>query len=579
MKQSRLINNIVGGSYETDERFAGCAVSQNLFAESVEDASNGHYYTTALRSVEGERIVLEDFVLKDTEGQGCRGVFTASDDSIFASFGDCIYRIRKNKANGSYHPQLIYTEPFPTIGRVVFCETGGINSHVCWVNGSSTVCAYPLSPEKAEGLGVSIPLMFSTPLRQYKTADEVMNDTNEHVAPRHICSLNGSLIIDDPKSDTWYYTDAYILGGTSYTREIYDLDKDGNVQYVKDSNYKVKTRTVKLTDFDPSSGTSYLWLDRYSKPNFNTAEYSADNITSMAVVGDRLAVFGSRSIQTYTQTISTDAQGFSSMVFSSTNSNVRDTGCTAVDSVEVVGGKAVFLGVSVSGEVAVMVSAGAEPSRISTNAIEREIEGIDVTDAFAFTYSGKGHQFYGITFPRIDKTFVYDFATRQWHNRTTNDGKGHTHAWWARYATACQGEVLVCGRGVGKVAVLDRSKYDDYLGNPIVKVRTAPVLTSDYSPFMVNDIMLLWNNGTTKDVTNENGAQNPVVMLEVSRDGGNTFEGERWAYGGKTGQYGYRTIWYGIGAGNMFVFRFTISDRVNVVITGAKISHTALSAF
>lgn len=579
MKQSRLINNIVGGSYETDERFAGCAVSQNLFAESVEEASNGHYYTTALRSVEGERVVLEDFVYRDTYGQGCRGIFSASDDRVYAAFGDCVYRIEKNSISGKYVPTLIYTYEVPSIGNVCFCETGGINSHVCWADGSASVKAYPLDPDKAIGLGFRPPFVFYTPLRQYKTADEVMNDTNEHVAPSHICSLNGSLIIDDPKSDTWYFTDAYILGGTSYTREIYDLDAKGNVQYEAGSNYKVKTKTVRLTDFDPSSSTSYLWLDRYSKPNFNTAEYSADNITGMAVASDRLVIFGNRSIQTYTQTISTDAQGFSSMVFSSTNNNVRDTGCAYPDTIKAVAGSMVFLCSSTSGEKSVMVSNGQFPSRVSTNAIDRELDGVDVSDSFSFTYSGKGHHFYGITVPAIGKTFVYDFSTRQWHNRTTTDSKGHTGEWWGRYVTSVNGDVIVCGRGINKVAVLDRNKYDDYLGNPIVKVRTAPVLTSDYSQFMVNDLMLLWNNGTTKDVTNEQGAQNPVVMLEVSRDGGNTFEGERWAYGGKTGQYGYRTVWYGIGAGNMFVFRFTISDRVNVVITGAKISHTALRSF
>ena len=92
MKNSRLLNQIVGGSYEADERIAGCAVSQNLYAESVEEASNGSYYTTALRSVDGERVVLSDFV--DGDGaKGCRGMFTASDESIFAAFGESVYRI------------------------------------------------------------------------------------------------------------------------------------------------------------------------------------------------------------------------------------------------------------------------------------------------------------------------------------------------------------------------------------------------------------------------------------------------------------------------------------------------------
>lgn len=580
MKQTRLINNIIGGSYEADERFAGCAVSQNLFAESVEEASNGFYYTTALRSVEGERVILEDFIYKDTYKQGCRGLFSASDECIYGAFGDCIYKIEKNENTGKYSSALLYTETVPTFGTIVFCETGGINSHVCWVNGTEIVLAYPIDAEKSTANGFTPPLSFHTPLRQYKTADEVKNDTNEHICPNQICSINGCLVINDPKSDTWYFTDAYILGGTTYTREIYDLKEDGSVQYEKGSNYKVKTRNVNLTDFEPSSNTSYLWLDRYSKPNFQTAEYSADNVTGMCIAGDRLVVFGTKSIQSYTQTTSTDAQGFSSMVFSSQNNNVRDIGCKAVESIKVVGSGAVFLCNSSSGEKSVMVVGGGQPIRISTNAIEREIESVNTDDSFAFTYSGKGHQFYGITVPSLDKTYVYDFATKQWHNRSTFDGKGHNGAWWCKFIASAKSDVLLCGKGVDKVAVLDREKYDNYLGNAIIKQRTAPALTNDYSPFVLNDLMILWNNGTTKDVTNENGAQNPVVMLEVSNDGGNTFSMERWAYGGKAGQYGYRTVFYGLGDyGNLFVFRITISDRVNVVITGAKIGYTITSEF
>lgn len=580
MKQARLINNIIGGSYEADERFAGCAVSQNLFAESVEEASNGFYYTTALRSVDGERIVLQDFIYKDTYSQGCRGLFSASNECIYGAFGDCVYRLERNDNTGKYEATLLYTEAVPTIGEIVFCETGGINSHVCWVNGTEVVRAYPIEAEKAMQSGFVPPLSFHTPLRQYKTADEVKNDTNEHIAPNQICSINGSLVINDPKSDTWYYTDAYILGGTSYKREIYALNEDGSVQYESGSTYKVKTREVRLTDFDPASTTSYLWLDRYSKPNFQTAEYSADNVTGMCVAGDRLVVFGTKSIQSYAQTTSTDAQGFSYMVFSSMNSNVRDIGCKAINSIKVVGQGAVFLCNSSTGEKSVMVAGNGQPSRISTNAIEREIEAVNTDDAYAFTYSGKGHQFYGITIPALDKTYVYDFATRQWHNRSTFDGKGRNGAWWCRYVASAKADVILCGKGISKVAVFDHNKYDDYLGNAIIKQRTAPALTNDYSPFVLNDFHLLWNNGTTKDVTNENGALNPVVMLEVSEDGGNTFAMERWAYGGRAGQYGYRTIFYGLGGyGNLFVFRITISDRVNVVITGAKVGHTATNGF
>lgn len=578
MKQTRLINQVVGGSYEQDERIAGCAVSQNLYAESVETSSNGFYYTTALRSLQGERVVLEDFVDGDTYSQNCRGFMVASDGSVFAAFGDGIYRIRKQPV-GTYAAQKIYTETVPTFGRVRFCETGGVNSHVCWVNGTVNVWAYPLAPEKAIAEGFTPPLKFFTPQRQYRTADNVVNDNDVHVAPDQICAVNGCLVINDPENDTWFYTDPYILGGVTYTREIYDLDPSGNVQYKDGSAYEIKTKTVNLTQTDVGNGTSYLWLDRYSKPRFTTASYAADKVSAIVTSGDFLFVFGTNSIQVYSPALSSDAQGFSSMVFSSTGRNYKDVGCTSVNTVVDINSSVVFLASSAKGGRSVMYTNGGAPTRISTNAIERMLDGADLSTAYALGYTENGHAFYCLTVPSIDRTFCFDFSTSQWHNRSTYRDDSQEGLWWPEYAACVDGKIFIAGSATDKVAFLDREKYDNYKGDPIIKRRTAPVLTNDYSPFLVNDLMLLWNNGTTRDVTNEEGARNPVVMLEISRDGGNTFEDEIWAYGGETGQYGFRTIWYGIGAGNMFVFRFTISDRVNVVITGAKVSYTALSSF
>lgn len=579
MKQTRLINQVVGGSYEADERIAGCAVSQNLYAESVETGANGFYFTTSLRSVPGERVVLENFVAVDAYKQGCRGMFVASDDTIFAAFGDAIVRIRYDSVSRQFSSETLMSYPYKFTGQIRFCETGGVNSHVCWVDGKyPRVYAYPIS-DLDRNPDIEFPLKFTTPLRQYKTADQIVTNTEQHVIPDQICSISGSLVINDPESDTWYYTDPYILGGTSYTRQIYDLDASGNVQYKPGSAYEVKTREVSLDDTDTSSGTSYLWLDRYSKPRFTTAEYSADRIEAMAVCGDYLFVFGTGSLQVYNQSVSTDAQGFSSMVFSSAGRNIRDLGCSSKRTVVVLNGNVVFLGSSARGERSIWYTSGGVPTRISTNAIERMLENEDLSGAYAVGYVQNGHAFYAITIPSIDKTFCFDFATSQWHNRSTYRSDSTKGKWWASYCVSVKGFVVIGGAGVNKLVILDKDKYDDWKGDPIIKVRTAPIITSDYSPFVVNDLMLLWNNGTTKDVTNAQGAKNPVVMLEVSRDGGNTFEDEQWAYGGETGQYGYRTIWYGIGLGTMFVFRFTISDRVNVVITGAKISHTVLSQF
>lgn len=579
MKQVRLINNIVGGSYEDDNRFGGCCLSQNLYADGVEMASENFYVTKKLRSVEGERVVMDFSGIVGGSGIGCRGMFEASDGSVFAAFNDKIVRIVKDSAGSDYESEIIYTEPVGSSARIRFAETGGINSHVVWVDGTDSVKAYPLEPEKAEALGIPVPIVFRTPLRVYLTSDEIKKETNYHIRPDFVNSLNGSIIINDPETDTWYYTDAYALGGTNYKRNIYELDEEGNIQY-ETGTYNIKTKEVSITDEDPSSLNSYLWLDRYSKPRFQTSEFSADKITGMVTSDNMLYVVGEKTIQIYTQEASTDAQGFSSIVFNSYNRNISKLGSKAKDSIVEIDGKVVFFGSGDRGERSIFVASGNEPTRISTNAIERELEGKETDDCKAFGFVRNGHKFYCITFPSIERTFVFDFATSQWHNRTTRRSNGTDTNWWPSFCVSFFGDVALASSKESVIAVVDKDKYDDFKGNVIIKRRTAPVMINNGSPFKLNDVSLLWNVGTTKDVANLHGAQNPVVMLEISEDGGNTFGMEKWEYAGKTGMYTYRTVWMGVGGvGTQFVLRFTISDRFPVEITTAPVTFTPLAHF
>ena len=61
----------------------------------------------------------------------------------------------------------------------------------------------------------------------------------------------------------------------------------------------------------------------------------------------------------------------------------------------------------------------------------------------------------------------------------------------------------------------------------------------------------------------------PMVGLEVSKDGGKTWGQELWRSMGKIGKYLNRTYWNRIGTSRDTVFRWTITDPVKVVLTGA----------
>lgn len=594
-KQTRMMSSIVGGSYVGDDPRAGTAYSMNMYAESVEDKGNGYYFTSSLRSVDGERIV-------DTfEGGGkVRGMFTASNGKLFVAIGNSVYVVTIK--DGKFFHEKIYAKlnDDPNV-RVRFAETGGVNSFVVWVDGSISLCAYPVDPEKMGD--TKIPAVFSTPVRVYLTADDVVNDKDDtHIRPTFVECINGSIIVNDPESNTWYFTEPYILGGTTFTRKVYDLDEDGQPRYVPNS-YKVKEKEVKLTAYAKDSsgtntGSSYLWLDRYSKPHWYTNERSADNVNAMVVLGNNLFSFGERSLNIYTQSSFTDALGNSQITFATNGYSMREIGTVGLgNTVASVSGMLFFLCSSIRGIRSVYTTRGGEPQRISTNAIERELASVSVDDAFGFGWSENGHSFYCLTVPQLKKSFVFDSSTNQWHNRSTRQlAQGYDDVWFPLFAVHAFGEIIY-GGDYARFGFVDKSflvvsdpdKYDDFKDEPIYKERVTPVFTNDLSPFILNDVALEWNVGTTSfvndgeefgllDIKSE-GARNPTVMLDVSLDNGYTFVNQRTSRGGQIGRYDYRTLFFGFGAGRMFVLRFTITDRVKVIVTGMKINFTPIARF
>ena len=274
-------------------------------------------------------------------------------------------------------------------------------------------------------------------------------------------------------------------------------------------------------------------------------------------------------------------------MFSSTGNNTRDNGAEIGSTVATLGGKVFWLGSSTIGDHSVWVSDGGAPVRISSNSIERELRGFgNISDAYGFAYAYNGHQFYVLTVPGSDKTYCYDVTTQEWFNRSTRDPQTGRDRYWApSFATAAYGEIFLGSYSAEFLMQVDPDKFTDFRDNPIIKRRTSPVFVKDFAPFRLDAFWMEWNTGTTtQSYPVENGgyvsAFNPVAMLECSNDGGNTWGMERWAHGGKIGQYFWRTEWRGgfpcggYQLPRMYVLRLTISDPVKVVITAAKMQIT-----
>lgn len=566
------VPGFIGGSNKSDVMMDSPELLLNMFVEKTEAAENRGYTNKRLRSVEGERSVLE-FPF-DTK-IGCRGMFTASDGSVFAAFNNSVYRITQ-KYDGSLEYVDILTKSDTRIeiqgklSKIVFAETGGVDSNIIWVDGSEYVYAYSLNNDTIK--------YYRTPLRVYKNVDGGSRFDESHAEPSHVVCLSGVICINDVGNDTWYYTDPYVLGGTTSKRIVYKLDAKGNVVYKDASKIEVDTKEVEISD-EASNGVAYLWLDRYSLPKFQTAEYVADKITSMVLSNDRIFCFGEKSLQIYSLTETSDAYGNSYSVFSSTGNNTRDNGSEFGSTVATLGGNVFWLGSSTIGEHSVWISNGGVPTRISSNVIERELRSfVNISDSYGFAYAYNGHQFYVLTIPSANKTFCYDASTNEWFNRSTRDmNAGKNRHWFPAFAVSAFGNIYLGSYSAQFLVQIDANKFTDYKDDPIIKQRVSPVFVKDFEPFRLDAFWMEWGVGLSSDVE-----LNPVAMLEASADGGNTYGDEAWGNGGNIGQYFWRTEWrrcFPICSDGelprMYVVRVTISDPVKVVITGAKMQYSS----
>jgi hypothetical protein len=221
------------------------------------------------------------------------------------------------------------------------------------------------------------------------------------------------------------------------------------------------------------------------------------------------------------------------------------------------------------GDVQAIYVQGFSPQRISTHAIEavwRQYQ--TVTDAEAYSYVEDGHNFYVLTFPTADATWVYDLTASQqlgkacWHRRGEWDGttlhrdrfschaygyvNGLTGITWANQP------VHFCGdyqNGNIYVRYLDTGDAD---GDPVYRQRTFAHMQNEAKRIFWSRFELLAE--TTDPLT---------ATLDMSRDYGHTFVNPRDRTATAANQ---RLLWWRLGASRDAVFRVTINGTSKVAL-------------
>lgn len=297
--------------------------------------------------------------------------------------------------------------------------------------------------------------------------------------------------------------------------------------------------------------------------SFSQKDGAASNLVSLIVNDREVFLLGERDAEVWV-----DA-GASPFPFQRLVGTSIQHGCAAQYSVARLADSFAWLAQDTRGQGIVMRMRGYIPERISTHAVETAINGYPIiSDARAYTYQQSGHEFYMLTFPTADATWVFDAASNLWHKRAWRDNLNVLHRDRGNCACEFTGKIVVGDWQNGNLYALDPTVYTDAAGAAMYRLRRAPHLTADLNRVKYRRLQVQFEPG----VGLQSGqGSDPQAMLQWSDDGGSTWSNEHWTSIGKVGIYKNRTIWRRLGMARDRVFQVAITEPVKVVIVSANV--------
>ncbi len=299
-------------------------------------------------------------------------------------------------------------------------------------------------------------------------------------------------------------------------------------------------------------GTSWDILDNEIK------EGESDQIIAVKSSGQDLWVYGKDSYEVHY-----DA-GQLNTVFTRRLGTLAGIGCAAKASVVFMRDQMFWLGDGKNGRGVVWASNGYSATRISTHAIEYFLGNEErIEDAVAWSYERFGHYFYIISLQIANRTFCYDLAGGNWHERAyLSPQTGFLGRHRAVNSCFANGKNYVGDFENGNVYILDEGNYTDN-GDAIKSIAALPHVAKDNQWISLSRLELIAEMG----VGTEQGL-NPTISLRLSRDYGHTFGNYRSTSLGKEGNYTARAIWWSNGIARDFVPEISITDPVKRVFIG-----------
>lgn len=225
------------------------------------------------------------------------------------------------------------------------------------------------------------------------------------------------------------------------------------------------------------------------------------------------------------------------------------------------------------GENAIVLTKGFQAFVVSTPAVSAAISAYNVTsDAIGYTYQDGGHQFYVLTFPTADKTWVFDSTVPiefAWTQRSSYDPYQKAQH---RHRSNCYmnfaGMRIVGDYQNGALYQMSRQFYTD-AGWPIYRRRRAPYIWdgNERQRVFMSSLQIEFAPGQG---TSSGLGSAPVANLRISRDG--TTFGQQWPLPmGSIGQFKQRTMIRRLAFGRNNLVEVEVIQPCNADIVGATL--------
>lgn len=324
---------------------------------------------------------------------------------------------------------------------------------------------------------------------------------------------------------------------------------------------------------EPNSQTFYTNFPQYSI-TFNGTYFAlkdgfSDNLITLIENKEQLWLIGDKTTEVWY-----DAGG-QYFPFQRLVGTMMQTGCKATHSVARFNSNGtdglIWFGRSERGENVICLTNGFTVGVVSTPAFGAEVATYAVTsDAIAYTYQEDTHEFYVLTFPTADVTWVYDSQSKLMSKRLSYDPYSQTfHRERANAYLNFRGKRLVGDYQCGAIYQMTRQAYTD-AGWPILAKRRSPHVWDKGQRGRVFMASLQLDFAMGGGNASGLGA-NPQAGVAISRDGGKTF-GQRWFRSlGAIGQYRIRAMWRKLGFGRDNVIDLEVIDPVNRDLIGVTL--------